>query len=329
MSDSDLQKLRSPLARYMVEFVQEKRACGYKFKEECRLLTALDRHLREIGHTSVDLPRDVVEIWTGRRSTEQPRNHEHRLRLVHQFASFLNRRGLPAHIPDTRGLARHRLLFTPYIFSRDQIANLFAATDRLPRSSLAPLRHLIVPEVFRLLYCCGMRANEVLLLRCSNVDLGIGVITVLDGKFQKDRLVPLPASMANRLSCYADLIGTRPPTEPFFPGPYGKPYGVNALYRIFRRLLRECGISHGGRGKGPRVHDLRHTFAVHRLEDWYRSGTDLGAKLPLLSTYMGHRKLESTQVYLRLTPHIFPDLTARVEAMVGHVIPGRASHETH
>jgi integrase len=318
----DLQEFHSPLAELIMAFIEEKRACGYRFKQERLLLLALDRRLRAIGHASADLPRDVVESWTARRPTEQPRNHEHRVRLVHQFARFALRRGVHAHVPDSRGLARRRALFTPYIFTREQIATLFAATDRLPRSSLAPLRHQVVPEVFRLLYCCGMRASETLHLRWSEVDLTSGVVTVLDGKFQKDRLIPLPRDLRDRLSRYVGLLGTRAPTAAFFPGPYGQPYRLSGLYRIFRRLLHECGISHGGRGRGPRVHDLRHSFAVHRLEDWYQGGADLGAKLPLLSTFMGHRKLESTQLYLRLTPHIFPALTAQLEARVGHVIPG-------
>jgi integrase len=95
------------------------------------------------------------------------------------------------------------------------------------------------------------------------------------------------------------------------------------LYRIFRCLLRECGIAHGGRGRGPRLHDIRHSFAVHRLERWYREGIDLSAKLPVLAAYMGHKSIRETQLYLRLTPHLFPDVCARMEQHLGHVIPRR------
>ncbi len=94
-----------------------------------------------------------------------------------------------------------------------------------------------------------------------------------------------------------------------------------SIYHQFRRLLREIGIPHGGKGQGPRLHDLRHTFAVHRLEQWYRQGENLGAKLPLLSTYMGHRSLVGTQRYLRLTPAIFPDIQRRLDKQFGQVVP--------
>lgn len=319
----------SVLGELMADFVREKRACGYRYLAECRELRAFDAYLREIEHGSTDLPKDVVEGWTARRSYERPRTHEHRLRLVHQFGRFLLQRGCAVHLPETRGSARNRKLFTPYIFSSEQIAALLTAADRLPPSALSPMRHLVVPELFRLLCCCGLRHGEVLNLRVDNVDLRHGVLTILDGKFQKDRLVPLPETMQVRLRRYADRVGHRPSETAFFPGPYGEPYDSTGTYAIFRRLLRDCGIQHGGRGRGPRVHDLRHSFAVHRLERWYREGADLSAKLPLLATYMGHRSIEGTQVYLRLTPHLFPDIEKRMEQHVGHVIPRRSNHEAN
>ena len=81
------------------------------------------------------------------------------------------------------------------------------------------------------------------------------------------------------------------------------------------------GIPHGGRGRGPRLHDLRHTFAVHRLEDWIREGADLQARLPILATYMGHQSLAGTQRYLRITPYVFPNIVADLRRVVGHAIP--------
>ena len=318
---------RCALGELMADFIREKRACGYRYGAECRIFRALDAYLCEIKHSSTNLPKHVVDGWTARRSHERPRTHEHRLRLVHQFGRFLLQRGCAVHLPETRWAWRNRKPFIPHIFSSEQIAALLTAADRLPICSLSPLRHLVVPELFRLLCCCGLRHGEVRHLRVGDVELEQGVLTILDGKFQKDRLVPLPETMQARLRRYADRVGPRPAQAAFFPGPYGEPYSNRGMYKVFRHLLRESGIAHGGRGCGPRVHDLRHTFAVHRLERWYREGADLGAKLPLLATYLGHRSIEGTQVYLRLTPHLFPDIETRLEERVGHVIPRRAHDE--
>jgi integrase len=160
-------------------------------------------------------------------------------------------------------------------------------------------------------------------LRVRDVDLDRGVLTVRQGKFRKDRLVPPALSLVSRLRKYADGFGDRPPDAIFFPGPSGGPFSLRTVYSLFRKLLLQCRIPHGGRGKGPRVHDLRHGFAVHRLLRWYREGADLDAKLPLLATYLGHQHLSGTQRYLHLTAELFPDIVARVDAAFGDVIPRR------
>lgn len=92
---------------------------------------------------------------------------------------------------------------------------------------------------------------------------------------------------------------------------------------VFRRLLMQCGIAHAGRGRGPRIHDFRHLFAVHTLRRWYRTGQDLDAKLPLLATYLGHQHLSGTQYYLHLTAELFPEITARTDAAFGDVTGAR------
>jgi integrase/recombinase XerD len=191
------------------------------------------------------------------------------------------------------------------------------------------MRHLIMPEVFRLLYCCGMRVSEVLHLKCTDVDLATGILAVRKSKFNKDRLVPVAPSMVARLRKYAFVLGKGGASSTFFPTQVGKPYSKETVYNFFRQLLWKCGIPHEGRAKGPRLHDLRHSFAVHKLESWYRQGADLNVKLPLLAAYMGHKNLVSTQWYLHLTPEIFPEITTRLDQFAGYVIPRRYNHEAN
>jgi len=224
-------------------------------------------------------------------------------------------------VPETTKAAVTGREFTPYIFSQQQVEDILEAVDTTQPDSRSPMRHLIMPEIFRLLYCCGMRVSEVLRLNFSDVNLDTGIVTIRKSKFNKDRLVPLAQTMTARLRKYASILGE---TSVFFPNAGGKPYNKGTIYYFFRQLLWKCGISHGGRGKGPRLHDLRHSFAVHRLESWYRQGADLGVKLPLLAAYMGHKNLVSTQFYLQLTPEIFPDIVNRFEQFAGYVIPRRS-----
>jgi integrase len=209
------------------------------------------------------------------------------------------------------------------VFRQEEVKNLLQAVDHLPLDRRSPLRHLIMPEVFRLLYCCGMRVGEVLRLSIADVDLDAGILSVRNAKFNKDRLLPLPMSMTVRLRQYALFMGESAPQAAFFPAPDGGPYSTVTIYGVFRHLLRKCGIAHRGRGQGPRLHELRHAFAVHNLERWYRQGENLDAKLPLLAAYLGHKNLAGTQRYLRLTPEIFPDISIRLENFLGHAIPRR------
>lgn len=312
----------SPLAELMAGFLREKQACGYLYERESYELLRLDRFLCGTGLKVAGLPRDIVDEWTAKEANEKPGTQKLRVIRVRQFALFLRQKGIEAYVTESTRTPINRIEFTPYIFRRKEIENILQAVDRMPPDTRAPMRHRIMPEIFRLLYCCGMRVSEVLQLKVEDVDLGSGVLTVREGKFNKDRLVPMAPSITVRLRRYASVLGNA--SGVFFPAPDGGPYSKVTVYHIFRQLLLACHIPHGGRGRGPRLHDLRHSHAVHKLESWYRQGADLGAKLPILSTYMGHKSLVGTQRYLHLTPEIFPDITDRLDQFAGHVIPRRA-----
>jgi integrase/recombinase XerD len=116
-------------------------------------------------------------------------------------------------------------------------------------------------------------------------------------------------------------MGERASDAVFFPAPHGGCYSRHAAYMTFRSMLRVSKIPHGGRGHGPRIHDIRHTFAVRRLEAWYREGVDVGTKLPVLATYLGHESIAGTQRYLQLTAAICPEISSTLEQRYGAIIP--------
>lgn len=311
----------SSLARRFTDFVAEKRAVGYRYASEEYILRALDRHLHAIGHKTQSLPRSIVDAWTAKRAHESAGTHEVRVAIARQLARWLQRHAVESYVPPSLTGPLSKTEFAPRIFTHAEVRRVLASSSRLPADPRAPHRHLVMPALFRVLYGCGLRCGEALRLTRSDVDLARGILTIRQGKFRKERVVPLAPSLLARLRRYAADMGERPETAIFFPAPHGGSYSLRAPYTTFRRLLRAAGIQHGGRGRGPRVHDLRHTFAVHRLEAWYRDGADLGAKLPLLSAYMGHASIAATQQYLRLTAELFPDVAARMEDMVGRWLP--------
>lgn len=321
-SDASNTGFQSVLAPLMDRFVQEKRACGYVYHEPFRILRRLDDFLVQQGLETLELPRGLARNWLAKKPHESASTQQRRITLVRQFSKFLLKAGYPAYVPDST-LAARKSIFVPRMLTDEELRKFFRAVDTLEPTARSPLRHLIMPEVFRLLYGCGFRVREVLNLRIRDVDLNQGIITVRQGKFRKDRLVPPALSLANRLRNYADHFEKRQPDAIFFPGPNGRPFALRTVYTLFREMLLQCGIPHAGRGKGPRIHDYRHLFALHTLRRWYRNGEDLDAKLPLLATYLGHQHLSGTQRYLHLTTEIFPEINARVEAAFGEVIPRR------
>ena len=309
----------SDLGPWMESFIREKQACGFRYTHAAAVLKRLDRHWFDDGN-GTEPSRDSMERFVAHRPHERPRNQLERYSVTRQFTLYLNRVGVPAWIPQERMVIVRQGDFVPYIFARDQLISLFDAADRLPMAAGYP--HM--PLILRLFYGCGLRLSEVIWLNVGDVDLLEGTLHIIDTKFGKNRRIPVALSLVERLRAHCQSLRSKQPDDPLFPVKTrrtSKRYRKNQIYLPYRGILSAAGIDHGGRGKGPRIHDLRHTFAVHRLESWYRQGGDVNAMLPLLVAYMGHGHMTGTQYYLRLTPAVFPDLVQRMEEYAGSAIP--------
>jgi site-specific recombinase XerD len=317
---------QSPLAPLMERLVREKQASGYQYDTPARVLKDLDHFLCGTAVKPNELPKALVVQWLAQYPHEQASTQQRRIIVVRQLARLMIRLGYSAYVPPAGLGPRRSYEFSPRILTHAEVRQMIQAVDSLPPNPKSPLCHLILPEVFRLLYGCGFRLSEVLNLKVRDVDLQQGVITVRQGKFGKDRLVPPAIEMVERLRRYAEelekrTLARREPDAYFFPSTRQAAWHGSTIYHRYRKVLLQCGIPHGGRGQGPRVHDLRHTFAVHRLLQWYEEGADLNAKLPFLVAYLGHKDFTGTQKYLHLTAELFPNLTARMNQQFGDVIP--------
>lgn len=319
----DKRTFHSVLGPLMEKFHQERIACGYRSESGMYWIESFDRFLIREGLSEQKLSKELVERWSAIRPHESRETHRGRKSAVRQFCLFLFRQGIPTYVSTGYDGPRTRSPFVARIFTREEVRGILTRVDAIPSTGRTTNRNLIMPEIFRLLYCCGLRRSEVVWLRVKDVDLTEGILLIRNTKFGKDRLVPTAPSMAERLRIYASQMGKRSGDDFFFPSPYGGPYSPRTVYGLFRDILHELKIPHGGRGRGPRLHDLRHTFAVHRLAKWLHESADLDVKLPILATYMGHKELAGTQKYLQLTADMFPDLTTMFEKKYGHVFPRR------
>jgi|GEM_PF-1339529 integrase len=248
----------SPLAPLMAQFVQEKRACGYRYNVGAWSLRRLDAHLCRQGLQQVELPRSMTSSWLTKQPHETGKTQRARINLVRQFALFMRRLGLPADVPDQGSGAKESKSFLARVLTHEEVRRLLDTVDRIEPMASTHLRHIVLPELLRVLYGCGLRLEEALSLRIRDVDLIQGVLHINDTKFRKDRLVPPARPLVVRLQKYAAALGPRSDDDYFFPSPRGGQLHGSGVYRNYRDLLHRCHIGHGGRGEGPRLHDLRH-----------------------------------------------------------------------
>jgi integrase/recombinase XerD len=235
--------------------------------------------------------------------------------------TFVTASPLPTTVP------KRPPAFVPYIYSSDELRRLLAAAE----ATRHPLRRVEPPTlrtILLTLYGAGLRVSEARNLARADVDLAGALATIRDSKFGKSRLVPLAPQLVVALKEYtarwhANHSSGQSPSH-FFVGPDGKPLSRPGLDLAFRLARTRAGIRRqDGARYQPRMHDLRHTFAVHRVLQWYQQGADVQNLLPQLSAYLGHRRLCHTQVYLSMTPELLQQAGARFESYArkeeGHV----------
>jgi integrase/recombinase XerD len=318
----------SPLASRLVQFLAQKHAMGYRYREEGRALRELDRFLST--RLSADDPLVTLEIvhdYVARRGTESETTRAHRLTLMREVCRFLRLEEGRTAVPDRRCLRIVRLRFVPRVLSRDEGKRFLQACAELPQGRTSPVRDAVLGTALRLLYLAGLRAGELLRLTQADVDFDAGTLQIRHSKFDKSRVVPIAPDLVQRLARCRTLatqhFGSRLPDTPLFPSPRGGRYSITALREAFHQTLKTAGIARKSGNRHIRLHDLRHSFAVLRLLLWCEQNVDLGAKLPLLATYLGHVGLASSQRYLQLTRDLMGEITRRHQARFGYLISER------
>jgi site-specific recombinase XerD len=240
-----------------------------------------------------------------------PRTQGNRMGVVRQFCEYLACDNSQSYVPWPLKSRGSHSAHQPYIYASNQLRELMVAASELaPSDSLRPHTYR---TLLGLLYSTGIRIGEAMALTLQDVQPSSRRLYIAEGKFRKARWVALSESTSRALQHY---IGRR---LQFAPHRSDSPLLLNERRRClchptvnatFKTLLQKCGIAYN-RHSGPRIHDIRHTFAVHRLLAWYREGKDVNARLPALATYMGHVNINSTRVYLQPTAELLEQVHQR------------------
>lgn len=317
----------SILGELISGYIEEKRAVGCKYTKGSSLLKNFDTFIVKTHLREKKLPKELVLLWTKKKPNESERTRNARISIIRGFAKYMVRLDYEAYIFPIAAVTIDRYSYVPYIFSEKELKTIFTICDSYPVSDVSPNRHWILPLLFRMLYGCGLRISEALNLKINEVDLKQGTLFIRGTKFGKERIVPMAKSLTERCRQYAAKVHNYKSCNPFFyQSPYGGRYKEDTIYKLFRKILWKARISHSGRG--PRVHDIRHSFSVHCLKKWVSNKKDLTNLLPYLSAYLGHVDLRGTQHYLRLTADLYPEIIASVEQNFSFLIPEVVCHET-
>jgi integrase/recombinase XerD len=302
----------SRLRQAVEDYLQIRRALGYKLATPARLLADLVADLEQAGSTKLSI--DLALAWACKPSATSPAWWAARLSVARGFASYLATLDPATEVPPADLLPHRTHRRTPRPYSdADTTALLAAAATLTP-----PLRAATYTTLFGLLVVSGLRVGEAIRLGRDDIDFDLGLLTVTRSKFNKSRQLPLHRSTVTALDSYArrrDRLCPHPKASSFFVSTAGTRLIYNNVRAVFLDLTARIGIGPGPAGQPPRIHDLRHGFAVATLLDWYQAGLDVDARLPLLSAYLGHAEPAATYWYLQAAPAL---LTLAAERLDNH-----------
>jgi site-specific recombinase XerD len=324
----------SALGPRLQAFIELKRALGHRYVAAEGELRRFDRYLASLDVPSpLIITRELVHGWLVAKPHVRPLTQASRAGTLRQFCLYLVRFDPRTYVPERALFPVRQQLFRAHIYSETELRALFQAACAGGPTARCRLRHRTLHAMLQTLYATGLRSGEACHLCIGDVDLQARTVFVRETKFFKSRLVPFSGSLADLLRSYleARTAQAKPQVHaPFFINTCGRAFSPNRLSAIFRGLVDAVGLPRRAQVRGPCLHDLRHTFAVHRLLRWYREGADVLAKLPLLSTYMGHASVLSTQVYLTATTEVLREASGRFERAYGSLVlaPEEIPHAT-
>jgi integrase len=300
----------------MDEHVLHMRMLGYRYRTNEELLLRFDRFLQQHAELAGLQLERLVECWI--------KEHASPSRLLDarragRIVSKAMHRADPrvAVLPIGEGVARaarqcHR---SAHLYTDEEVQRILQAALTYP-SPKAPWRPIWLFTMLMLAYCAGLRGGEIARLQLGDVDLREETIDIREAKFFKHRRLPLAPGVMTALRRYLSLreqaAAPMTPNSPLFWSPQrGRGYTVGGMRVVLTDVLRRAGVKPMHGAVGPRIHDLRHTMVGHRMRDWYKLGINPQSQLPYLATYLGHKDIRSTLVYLNITPELLQEASER------------------
>lgn len=313
-------------AQEVAAYLRYHRALGLRYRGVEHLLSQLGRYLAQNG--AQDLDASSYEEWRRSRARLHSNTRRKAEQIVRRFCLYRRRSDPAFFVPSADAFSRLRPYVRPVIVEPEQILRMLASADQLAPHNTSPLYPAVARMATILLYTAGLRSGEVRRLRVEDVEDSGAVLRIHESKFHKSRLVPLSESTQTEVQHYlrrrATFATSSPDHGPFLCNRSRRgncPYSAPGFEGLIRRLFKLAAVV-DNEGRVPRVHDLRHSFAVQTLIRTYRSQGDPQALLPKLALYLGHVSIESTIHYLKLVPAVARLASSRFEAAFAQQVLG-------
>lgn len=313
------------------EYVEMKRKLGYKFVTGEQYLRILDRYISYKALNKIGFTKTFADDWALKLPNETESQRCIRISTLLNFSSYLQNIGIDSYLPKLPPMPKPN--FTPFIFSNSEMDSLFKISNKLISGHNTSMSTCIMafPAILRVLCGTGIRISEVLNILLTDVNLTESYIKIKNIKNKKERIIPVSDSLIEVLNTYINyrnkIMADYSSTTYLFIKPDGQRCTAIGVRRWFKICLKLAKINCHQSTREPRIHDLRHTFAVNSLAKMASEGIDLYVSMPILSTYLGHQKLESTENYVRLTVNMFPELTKKLEDVTKDVFPKFSNYE--
>ena len=312
---------RSKLSTDFESFIIQKRAAGYPYNTSAKVLGYLDAMIAEEFPNSENLSKKICDAWIEACSKLHQNTLLRRITPIRQFAKYLVGTGNDAYIIPS-GIPHKQIRYDAHIFTNVEIKAFFASIDQCKKSPFSPWRCYVIPVVFRLLYTCGLRSSEAILLRIDDVALSSGKIYIRKSKGWIARVIYVSEDMLDLLCRYERIISNAfRGREAFFPNQSGSFYNKSILDTWFHEFWDPLPESTVTKGNEPRVHDFRHTYCVYRLNEWVKNNAPINGLYPYLSEYIGHSNFADTDYYLTLSEPFYPELESRMRSTNTAILP--------
>lgn len=321
-------KYRSAFAPFFNDFVKAKEVMNLGTIQFTKLFDEFDRFVVSQGYTRCSLTEELVSKWRSSRVNDSNRTIYGKMLVLSAFGKYLAHNGVSTYIPNVPVIKFN--YDTPYIYSKEEIARIFKSADSIRVDGLYRYDVLYaIPSLLRVLYATGMRIGETLSIKNKNVNFGKRVIVVEDTKNKIHKFMPMNESVFNVMKQYYDFkcrlkfpgYDVDSPDVTFFCSLHGRILKECTVHHWFKRILALSGIPFIGGCKGPHIHHMRHTFAVHSLHNLVSKGEDIYCIMPILSKFLGHKDLRGTERYVRLTHEIYPDINNMMYQLTANIYP--------